>query len=332
MLQSFFSGAEGAMSELRWDPLRGEWVVTATHRMDRPQMPKDWCPFCPGSGQVPESYDVHIYPNDFPTFATPPPEMSVASAEPWLARKSWGACDVVLYHPEHTRDFLDIDLTHLAKLATLWRARYLELFQNPKVKYVYIFENHGEEIGVTMPHPHGQIYAFPLVPPVPAVEMRRAGAYLEKHGRCLHCDLLAADRTDGRRVLFDDGAWTAIVPYYARWTYEIHLYPNRCVGHLGELAAGELRPMMRAIKRVLATYRAYYERPYPYMLAFHQAPAVGDAGRGTHLHLETYPILRSRTKQKFRAGCETGAGLFINDSYPEEKAAELRGLLAQPEV
>jgi UDPglucose--hexose-1-phosphate uridylyltransferase len=318
------------MSELRWDPLRGEWVVTATHRMNRPQMPKDWCPFCPGSERVPADYDVHIYANDFPSFATPAPELGIEPTEFWRARRSWGACDVVLYHPDHNRDFVEIGLDHLEKLAKLWRARYLELFENKKIKYVYVFENHGEEIGVTMPHPHGQIYAFPLVPPIPATEMRRARDYRERHGECLHCHLVDEERADGRRMLFEDHAWSAFVPFTARWPYEVHLYPRRCFGHLGQMDDAELRPMMRAIKRVLATYKNYYERPFPYMMAFHQAPP-DDAEGGAHLHVEFYPIRRSREKQKFRAGCETGAGLFINDSYPEEKAAELRTLLAPPE-
>lgn len=312
------------MSELRWDPIRGEWVVTASYRMDRPQMPKDWCPFCPGSGKVPDDYDVYIYPNDFPTFATPAPKMGIEAADPWRTKRSWGACDVVLYHPDHNRNIWDIDLDHLFKLAKLWQNRYLELFENKRVKYVYIFENHGEQIGVTMPHPHGQIYAFPLIPPIPATEMKRAAIYRDKRGSCLHCDLLAADRKDGRRVVFDDEQWTAVVPFYARWTYEVHLYPRRCAGHLGELDDQELKGMMRAMKRLLRTYSALFGESYPYIKVFHQAPPAGDEGRGTHLHIEFYPIRRSREKLKYRAGCETGAGLFINDSYPEEKAAELR--------
>jgi UDPglucose--hexose-1-phosphate uridylyltransferase len=320
------------MSELRWDRLRGEWVVTATHRMDRPQMPSDWCPFCPGSGRVPESYDVYLYANDFPSFSTPPAEMSVTPNAFRRARPSWGACDVVLYHPDHNRDFIDIEVDHLCKVANLWRDRYLELFENERVKYVLIFENHGEEIGVTIPHPHSQIYAYPLVPPVPAAEMRQARLYKRRTGRCLHCDLLDDEVSDGRRILFDDAGWLAFVPFAARWPYEVHLYPKRCLGHLGDLSPPELRMMVAAIKRLLLTYRNYYERRFPYMMLFHQAPVTGNAGEGTHLHIEFVPIRRSRDKLKYRAGCETGAGLFINDSYPEEKAAELRALLAGPQT
>jgi UDPglucose--hexose-1-phosphate uridylyltransferase len=217
------------------------------------------------------------------------------------------------------------------KLARLWRDCYLELFESKRVKYVLIFENNGEEIGVTIPHPHGQIYAFPLVPPIPAAEMRRAGSFKKRTGRCLHCDLLAEEEKDGRRIVFDESGWVAFVPYSARWPFEVHLYPRRCVAHIGGLADEELRSMMAAIKRVLATYRNYYRRRFPYMMLFHQAPPNSSVGRGTHLHIEFCPIRRARDKLKYRAGCETGAGMFINDSYPEEKAAELRRLLAEPQ-
>jgi UDPglucose--hexose-1-phosphate uridylyltransferase len=319
------------MSELRWDMLRGEWTMTATHRMERAQMPQDWCPFCPGSGRVPDLYDVFLYPNDFPSFHAPAPRMSVQPDAFWRARQSWGASDVVLYHPDHDRDFVDIELDHLAKLAELWRDRYLELFHSKHVKYVLIFENHGEEIGVTIPHPHGQIYAFPLVPPVPAAEMRRARSYKRATDRCLHCRLVDEETRDGRRIVFGDGGWLAFVPFAARWPYEIHLYPRRCVSHLGDLTPPELRSMVAAIKRVLITYQSYYERRFPYMMLFYQAPLNSRVGEGTHLRIEFCPIRRSRDKLKYRAGCETGAGLFINDSYPEEKAAELRAMLAEPQ-
>jgi UDPglucose--hexose-1-phosphate uridylyltransferase len=287
-------------------------------------MPEGWCPFCPGSGQVPEAYDVHVYPNDFPSFASPPAEPSLAGTDLLPIDLSWGACDVVLYHPDHNTVLREIEPEHLFKLAKLWQRRYLELFENKKIQYVYIFENHGEEIGVTMPHPHGQIYAFPIVPPVPAAEMKNAGEHLAKTGRCLHCDILENERRDGRRLLFDDGQWTAFLPSYARWPYELHLYPNRCVGHLGELTDDELRGLMRGMQRILKTYFRYYEKPYPYMKFFHQAPPRAGQGQGTHLHVEFNPIRRSPDKLKYRAGCETGAGLVINDSYPEVKAAELR--------
>ena len=165
-------------------------AVDRTVRMDRPQMPKDWCPFCPGSGKVPDDYDVHIYPNDFPTFATPPPPADIEGDDLFRTRKSWGACDVVLYHPDHNKTLAELDADHLLKLVELWQSRYLELSAQKKVKFVYIFENNGETIGVTMPHPHGQIYAFPLIPPVVSRELYYSQKHFDKKGTCLHCDII----------------------------------------------------------------------------------------------------------------------------------------------
>ena len=142
------------MSELRWNPVLREWVATATHRMDRPQMPKDWCPFCPGSGRVPDQYEVHIYPNDFPTFATPPPESIVESTSLYPVQEAVGVCEVVLYTPEHHTTLAQLPVDHILKLVALWTSRYQELGSREEIKYVFEFENKGEVIGVTMPHPH----------------------------------------------------------------------------------------------------------------------------------------------------------------------------------
>ncbi len=140
------------MSELRWHPLFEQWVVVTAHRQDRPQMPATWCPFCPGSGRVPNAYDVYLYPNDFPTFSFDDPNAP-------------GACDVVLYSPEHQRLPSELPVEQWEKIVALWTQRTVELTSDPQVKYVMVFENAGEAVGVTMPHPHGQIYAYPFLPP-----------------------------------------------------------------------------------------------------------------------------------------------------------------------
>ena len=319
------------MSELRWDPVRGEWVATATTRMDRPQMPKDMCPFCPGSGRVPEDYDVHIYPNDFPTFATPPPPREVAGDDFYKTRKSWGACDVILYHPDHDTTLAQLETDHLLKIAELWQSRYLELSAEKRVKFVYIFENNGETIGVTMPHPHGQIYAFPLIPPIISRELYYSEKYFLKKKRCLHCDILERERKDDARIIFEEEHFMAILPFYARWPFEIHLYSNEHLPHIGQFEVQHKKALMLAIKRILKTYQNYYGFSPGYMMVMHQAPVDGKADQSYHFHTEFYPVNRSREKLKYRAGCETGAGTFINDSVPEEKAAELKEFVAPPE-
>src|SRR5882724_10479426 len=172
------------MSELRLHPILEHWVVVTASRQDRPQMPANWCPFCPGSGRVPDHYDVYLYPNDFPAFSFDDP------AAP-------GACDVVLYSPEHTRLPSELPLAQWEKVVALWTRRTAELARDPRVKHVAVFENTGEAVGVTMPHPHGQIYAFPFVPP----RVERESQAAAKHATCLYCAILAEELRDEKRIV-----------------------------------------------------------------------------------------------------------------------------------
>jgi len=315
------------MSELRWDPIRCEWVATATARMDRPQMPKDWCPFCPGSGKVPDKYDVHIYPNDFPTFASPPPEPDLVGDDLFKTEESWGGCEVVLYHPDHNTTLPDLSPEHLEKISGLWQKRYMELSENPHVKFVYIFENNGEDIGVTMPHPHGQIFAFPFVPTIIKSEIQNSGSHFEKTGKCLHCEILGRELSEKSRLIFENHHFAAILPFYARWPFEIHLYSKAHLPHIGKFDSATLKSLGRSVQKTVRLYNAYFGFAPGYMMVMHQAPVDSGAENFYHFHTEFYPANRSRTKLKYRAGCETGAGTFINDSAPEEKAAELRSFL-----
>lgn len=311
------------MTELRWNPTVCEWVSTASHRQARPLMPEDGCPFCPGSGGVPDLYDVYIYPNDFPAFAIPASEPAVEGDDFYKVRRSHGKCDVVLYHPDHHTSLPQLPLDHLVKLVRLWRRRFTELKATPGIKYVLIFENKGAVIGVTMPHPHGQIYAFPLIPPRLEKELAAARAYRRRHRRCLYCDILKKERRDGRRVIAENQAFTAFIPFYARWPYEVHIYPRRHAGALDEFRPGEERGLAEILKWVTRKYDNLFQMSFPYMMLLHQAPTRGRFPY-FHFHIEFYPPHRSKDKLKYLASVETGAGTFLNDSLAEEKAEELR--------
>lgn len=314
------------MTELRWNPTAGEWVSTASHRQERPQMPSDWCPFDPGSGRVPDHYDVFIYPNDFPAFAIPPPQPAVADDPLYRVRPSLGRCDVVLYHPDHNTSLPQLSLHHLTLLVRLWRKRFAELARMPGIRYVLIFENKGAAIGVTMPHPHGQIYAFPFVPPRLQRELQMARAYQRRRRRCLYCDIVSKERADGRRLVAENAAFTAIVPFYARWPYEVHILPRRHVATLEDFVSSEERGLAEILKWVTLKYDNLYGFSFPYMMLMHQAPVKGRFPY-YHFHIEFYPPHRSRHKLKYMAGVETGSGTFLNDSLAEKKAAELRDVL-----
>ncbi len=310
------------MTELRWNPTAREWVSTASHRQERPQLPTEWCPFCPGSGRVPDRYDVHIYPNDFPAFSIPPPEPAIEGDAFYRVARSHGRADVVLYHPDHNTSLPELSLSHLLLLVRLWRKRFVELKNTPGIRYVLIFENKGAVIGVTMPHPHGQIYALPFIPPRLEKELAAARSYRRAHRRCVFCEVLRRERRGGRRIVAENAGFTAFVPFFARWPYEVHVYPRRHFGSLDEFRPQDETAFAEILKWVTMKYDNLYGFSFPYMMLIHQAPTAGRFPY-FHFHVEFYPPHRSRDKLKYLASVETGAGTFLNDSLAEEKAKEL---------
>lgn len=320
------------MSELRWNPQLGEWVITATHRQDRTFLPpRGYCPLCPaGRTEVATEIDrsdfqIAVFENKFPSLRRLPEEPAVEGTQLTPVRPSAGACEVVVYTPDHDATATSLSVRQLEQLIAVWAVRTLELGARPEVGYVFIFENKGESIGVTLNHPHGQIYAYPFIPPMVAREVDSA-RQAEAVGGCLWCELLEQELADGRRVVAQAPTWLAGVPFFARWPYEVHLTPRRHVGWLHELDAAEVHDLARLLKATLLKYDRLFGFSLPYIMAIHQRPTDGADHEGFHMHFELYPPNRTETKLKYLAGSEAGAGAFINDTLPEETAARLRSL------
>jgi len=312
------------VSELRWHPLLRQWVAVAAVRQNRPQMPADWCPFDPGSGRVPDHYDVHLYPNDFAAFTLDSHPFSPETGL-FCTTGARGVTDVVLYHPSHTLPPARITRKHWRKIVGLWTERFTEVSALPDIQYVYIFENTGVAIGVTMPHPHGQIYSFPYIPPYVQVELDSAADHLRRHSNCLYCDILRAEERDGRRVVWGNASFTAICPFYARYPTEMAIYARRHFAALPDLAAAEADDLAEIIKIVRMKYDNLYGMPMPLMMILRQRPAKGEHPYH-HFHIDFYPIQRTATKLKYIAGVESGAGTFLNDTLAEEQAEKMRKL------
>lgn len=319
------------MSELRWHPLLEEWVVTATHRQERTFFPPaDYCPFCPTKpGGFPTevlaaNYDVVVLENRFPSFQTDPPEPAVSGNELTPVMPAQGVCEVVLYSPQHDATLVSLGREAVYKLVQVWRDRYEDLGARPDIKYVFIFENRGAEVGVTLTHPHGQIYAFSYIPPIPQRELMSMWKYQQRTGGCLLCDLLHRERESGVRLVSRWGAFHALVPFYARFPYEVHIVLEKHCGSLSELSENENWDLASAIYDVVFRYDAIFNSPMPYMMVLHQSPTDGGDYAYHHFHLEFYPLRRAANKLKYRAGCESGAGTFITDALPEDWAAQLR--------
>lgn len=318
------------MSELRWDPLVGEWVVTATRRQDRTyHPPAGSCPLCPTRGgvvtEIPEpDYDVVAFENRFPSFQSRPEVPAVAGTELYPVRPSQGVCEVVVYTPNHTSTLANESTEKIEKLIRVWTDRFIELGAHDFVKYVFIFENKGEVIGVTLSHPHGQIYAYPFIPPVVQRELEQSRVHREQTSRCLLCDILAEELRIASRIVAENDAFVAYVPFFAKWPYEVHISARRHLQALTDLSPAERKSLAHILKIVLVAYDQLFGFSLPYMMVVHQRPSDGDSYDHYHFHIEFYTPLRTATKLKYLAGSETGAGTFINDRLPEESAAELR--------
>ncbi len=325
------------MSELRWDPVRCEWVITAAHRMGRVLLPpKDYCPLCPTKPggfetEIPRAdFEIAVFENLHPSLQINPPEPAVVPTALHPVQPARGVCEVVVYTSEHEGSLATLSNERLKQLVRVWRDRYHDLASREGIEYILIFENRGAEVGVTLHHPHGQIYAFPYIPPVPEQELISARKFHRDSGSCIFCDLIAGEAADGRRLVIENDSFIAFIPFAARYAYEVHLYSKRHCASLLELTERELDKMAAMLKNLVGCFDRLFDAPFPYIMVLHQEPLKEGKGLG-HLHFEFYPPLRDRGKLKYLAGCEQGAGTFINDSLPEEKAAQLREACAVEE-
>ena len=299
--------------------------MIASHRQNRPQMPKDWCPFCPGSGKVPDNYDVYKYDNDFPALSLTPPTPDDVANDFFRVAPAYGKCEVVLYSPDHHGALTKLSDEHLGKLADLWTERFKVLSADENVKYVFIFENRGDVVGVTMPHPHGQIYAYSFIPKKIQLETESAKEYHDEHGACLFCDMLKNEREFGKRVIFENEYFTVFLPFFTEYPYGVYIMPRRHVPDIARLNDAERASLALTVRDVVGMLDSLFDYAFPYMMCMHNAPVnSGDFDETYHFHIEFFPPMRAADKQKFNASSETGAWAHCNPTCPEDTAGELR--------
>ena len=302
-------------SGIRWDPLAGEWVVIAAARQDRTFLPPpDQCPLDPSAPgrptEVPaDSYDVVVFENRFPSL-----------------REPLGRCEVVCFTSDHDASFAQLSPRRVRTVFEAWVDRTRVLSALPETRQVYCFENKGEEIGVTLHHPHGQIYAFPFVAPRTEQMVAQAGEYARSRGgRNLFDDLVAAELRAGTRMVTRNEHWVVFVPEAARWPYEVRIFPVARVPDLPALSEPARDAFGPLYLDVLRRFDALFDRAVPYIAAWHQAPVRDEAARGQFAaHLQVLSVRRAAGKLKYLAGTESGMGVWINDIVPELAAQWLR--------
>ena len=312
---------------MRWHPLRGEWVMYAAHRMTRTFLPPpEYNPLAPTSdpehpSELPRgNYDIAVFENRFPSLILSAPKPDPGPA---LTRAGVGACEVVVFSQNAQGRLSDLSDDQMALLIVVWADRTTRLARTGKIKSVLCFENRGVEVGVTLHHPHGQIYAYDHIPPVQAEMLKNAARYAREEGRPWLQDFVQAEREAGTQVIHDLGEALSIVPPFARYTYETWILPSRPVSLLSDLTESERLAFARVLKDALLRLDALFNVRMPYLLTVHQAPLDGNHEEFP-LHIELYPYLRAPGRMKYLAGTEQGAGEFANDKFPEMAARELR--------
>jgi UDPglucose--hexose-1-phosphate uridylyltransferase len=324
------TGDEPPNPHFRWHPLRGEWVAYAAHRQARTFLPsKDTNPLRPSEDpscptELPAGvYDVAVFDNLFPTLS------SAAHAAPRLdvpTMPAMGKCEVVVFTQDPTASLATLPLDHLELLLEVWAERTELGRRAGDIRYVLPFENRGVEMGVTLHHPHGQIYSYPFVPPIPRRMNDEEARHYGSTGTVLLEGLIASELASAERTLYVGAHAVAFVPAWARYTYEVWVAPRRPVAWLAGLTDDQRADLARALKTVLLKFEALWQRPFPYLMAWFQAPTDGLPHPESHLHAEFYPPYRSRERLKFLAGTELAAGLFANDALPEASARELQAV------
>lgn len=324
---------ESANPHFRWHPLRGEWVAYASHRQDRTYMPPaNFNPLAPSADpanptELPEgNYQIAVFDNRFPTMSATAHD---APAHLIATLPAHGRCEVVVFTQDAQATLSGLALDQIELLLQVWAQRTAELGHLADIAYVLPFENHGIEVGVTLHHPHGQIYAYPFVPPIPQRILGQEREHFKQTGKALLPSLIAAELESGERVIYRGEYAVAFVPAWARYPYEVWVAPIAPVADFRALNDAQRADLARALKVLLLKYDGLWQRPFPYLMAWYQAPSDGAAHPECHLHAEFYPPYRTRDRLKYLAGTELAAGMFANDALPEEKARELQAVTVE---
>ena len=320
-----------AVGELRLDLLTDEWVAMAPSRQTRAFLPpKELCPLCPSKpgleSEIADSnYQVVVFDNKSPSLAAPTKDFELPKNEGRNTKnaEAAGHCEVICFTDHHEGSFGTIDLSQMRVVMEAWRDRVKELSKLPYVEHIFPFENRGEEVGVTLNHPHGQIYAYSFIPPRTEKMLANATAYLKKHGVPLLTDIIARELKDEVRIVATNAHWIAYVPYAARYPFEIHIAPRKFVSDLAHLSDDVADDFPEIAKEVLQRLDSVFEMKMAYIAAWHQAPVrVGrDVAR---LHWQITSVRRAPGKLKYLAGSESAFGGFMMDLMPEQSAQQLR--------
>lgn len=316
------------MPELRWNPLLNTWTMVATNRQNRPHLPKNYNPFAPGQGNLPKNYEVLAYDNDFPTLSLNPNDLEQPKSCFFKNKEAYGKCEVILYTDNPKKEIYDLEDAHVLKLVELWAERFKHLSKDKRIKYIYEFENRGEEVGVTIHHPHGQLYAYSWLPQKIEIELSNCKRYFKENGTNLFADMNVAEKQYKKRMITENNSFSCYIPYFTDYPFGVFIVSKNLKQNFTEFTLKEKKDLVEILKKTVAAFDKIYNRKFPYMMCIHQNPVnmkeYSDCRDYYAFHIEFYPPLRAKDKIKWYAGSEMGAGAAANPLDVDECATIMR--------
>lgn len=316
------------MAEFRYNPLIDDWTIVAGHRQNRPDMPKDYCAFCCGSGKVPSHYTVLKYDNDWPSMMPNPPEIDDVTTDFYKAEKSYGKAEVILYSPDHNASLWHLSIEHIKELVKLWKERFLEIKKDKNVKYILTFENRGKEVGTTQPHPHGQIYGYGFMPLRIKLELENSKKYYEKTGESLILRIRDEEIKYKERIIMENEDFVVFLPYYTDYPYGCYITPKKNIHTFEDFDENISKNLARILKDIQGTFDTLFDREFPYMMGIYQTPINDELEEESkkyyNFHIKFFPPLRGANSIKWNASSETCVWAKTNPRRVEDTAVELR--------
>lgn len=317
------------MAEFRYNPLLDDWTIVNGDRQFRPDMPKDYCAFCPGSKQIKEDYTVLKYDNDWPSMMENPPQPDDVATDFYKTAQSFGKAEVILYSSDHNISLWQLPVNHIKKIIQLWKERFIEIKKDKNIKYILPFENKGKEVGTTQIHPHGQIYGYGFLPLRIKLELENSKRFYDENKESLILKIRDEEIKENKRIIIENDSFVAFLPFYTDYPFGVYIAPKLDNIYTFEDFTDKISTDFATIlKETLGTFDALYNKPFPYMMGIYQTPVNSkleeESKKYYNFHVKFFPPLRGENSIKWNASSETAAWAKTNPRKVEETSEELR--------
>jgi UDPglucose--hexose-1-phosphate uridylyltransferase len=310
--------------EIRKNPFTGEWIIFSEIRQERPDRDKSKCPLCTGSEEVPEFTKPFRIANKFPAMSRDSDFRKYKTDDFFEKMTAYGECELVVYTDNHLSKFIDLTQDESMQILEVWMYATKELSSDKSIKYILPFENLGDEVGATIIHPHGQIYAFPVVPNRIALELNSIVNYYKDKNSCMVCDYLSTEQQKNERLIYEDDSIIALVPYFAEYAYDVYIYPKRHVSFLHQCTRSEIQSVLNFVPQTIEALNKIFEKEISYSFSLHQGPVNTKGSNSYHMYYKIHTPQRNKDSRKLLGAVETSTGTFINGILPKTAASSIR--------